>query len=126
MKEDIAKAWIDRLESGELKQGRGSLLTIYRNEEGEIIDCEYCGMGVLCQLAVEAGVTVMSRNGSFGVTLEKSQLPLEVVEWAGMVFPLSRTGRFGNAPLDSVVAMNDSDKSFHEIAEVLRKNWEKL
>lgn len=51
MREDIKERWVDALESGQYKQGYGSL-----NKEGKL-----CCLGVLCEIAVQDGV-VTGRN----------------------------------------------------------------
>lgn len=93
MKEDIKQLWIAALKSGEYKQGKGAL-TIIR-ETGE----EDCCLGVLCKLAVKAGVLgdndvqifegfnvlgEMVTVKSYGPERDYTALPEEVRDWAGL------------------------------------------
>jgi len=48
MKLEVKKLWIEALRSGKYEQGRGAL-----NKDGK-----FCCLGVLCDLAVKAGVEV--------------------------------------------------------------------
>lgn len=77
MNPEIKAAWVAALRSGEYKQGRGQL----RNT-----DDEYCCLGVLCDLAVKAGVTewVFSlESTSYGCGAYEATVvpPPEVREW---------------------------------------------
>lgn len=122
MNPEIKEQWIEALLSGEYKQGKHSLRSF---------DDMFCCLGVLCDLAVKAGVipepeeafdTCYSYLGSC------SALPEAVVEWAGMKNGLKGDraahvgygsyGRHGVLSLD-----NDTGKTFEEIAEIIRKNF---
>jgi hypothetical protein len=84
---EIKKLWTEALESGEYPQGKNRLL----------MNGKYCCLGVLCDLAIKAGVitTGIYDTGDtgddirwFGVSerYDKSvaDLPKAVVQWAGL------------------------------------------
>ena len=120
MKEEIRKRWVQALCSGKFKRGEGSLY----NSDTE----SHCALGVLCELAVQDGVTERrdSRHGGpsfYGKSGEGSDnvLPPEVVEWAGLESEspiLSfRSEGFGDTEFWSVSEMNDLGASYEYIAE---------
>lgn len=112
MKKEIADKWVTALRSGEYEQGIGKL-----NKDGK-----FCCLGVLCELAVKDDV-VLPITDSWDLTTydgEAAWLPNSVVNWSGMK---DDNGMFGD---DSLVHMNDSGKSFEEIAEVIEKNYQDL
>lgn len=86
MKPEIAELLATTLESDRFKQGSGNLCSI--TPSGLLC---YCCLGVLCELAIEAGVplrkTVYSMNVAYedacGISSAK-HLPPEVIRWAGM------------------------------------------
>lgn len=84
MNETIKTLWTTALRSGKYLQGRGYLKTV---EHGET---RLCCLGVLCELAIEAGVTIKvdtERLGEVKITTfngEELMPPKEVMEWAGL------------------------------------------
>ena len=81
MKTEIKNQWLAALRSGEYVQGKNAL--------GLKVDdtVEYCCLGVLCDLAVQAGVIPapeIHRNSAleYGFADERYTLPLEVRDWA--------------------------------------------
>jgi hypothetical protein len=125
---DVRKAWTEALDSGNYKQG-----TIFLRQSGTFGE-EFCCFGVLCDLAVKAGVipeplTVASDDAdapSFTKTAyqygpERTQnfhLPDPVKEWAG--FGTER-GQFFVADLEE---LNDTGKSFKQIAKIISEERE--
>ena len=117
MKSDIAALWIDALRSGLYAQGDGRLTTIMPSG-----DKEYCCLGVLCELAVEAGVIDSVDDDvrvGYGPYMAEYLPPTEVVEWAGLH---SEDGEFSFADengfqSNSLVSMNDNQyENFSAIA----------
>ena len=53
MNEDVKKKWVEALRSGKYVQGKGAL-RCEESQEGP----KHCCLGVLCELAVDAGVTM--------------------------------------------------------------------
>jgi len=79
--QEIKAQWVAALRSGEYEQGQGAL-----NSDGK-----FCCLGVLCELAVNAGVTTRAYNdngetvwASCGPFLETQILPYAVQQWAAL------------------------------------------
>jgi hypothetical protein len=114
---EVRDEWVRRLRSGEYTQG---LLTLYRSSLNE-----YCCLGVLCEVAREAGVVERSVDGyrvdALGAWYN-GVLPPAVAEWAGLddVDPVIR-----GVPL---VYYNDGhgDVRRHDFTEIARLIEENL
>lgn len=113
--------WISALRSGRFKQGRGALKVV---QDGV---AEHCCLGVLCELAVEAGVKV-DVKGPFGpegyVLFDESSgtLPNSVRLWAGLgsVDPLLVT----SGVTSTCVQANDRFRAgFEQIADGLERYY---
>ena len=79
----VKAQWVTALRSGEYKQGRGTLHSI--EPDGSGMPDTYCCLGVLCELAVKAGVIPPSvpqgsRSAYDGMT---GILSASVQSWAG-------------------------------------------
>jgi len=85
MNPTIKARWITALRSGKYIQGRGALTTVTKNEKRKRRDC--C-LGVLCDLAVRAGVIPAPVPELLSEKLRydnrKDILPSSVVQWAGL------------------------------------------
>jgi hypothetical protein len=103
---EVKQQWLDALRSGEYEQTRGRLrrgMPLDPEDLDDGYNAGYCCLGVLCDLAVKAGVTQLheerpfegsdyenERNYvsySYGVSesrKDSSVLPPEVVKWAGL------------------------------------------
>ena len=111
MKPEIKKLWVEALTSGKYKQGRFGL----RDPENE-----FCCLGVLCDLhfSVEGngvdgwGEVLGGEIGYLGAYCFPSP---EVKEWAGLPEYNPEVGE------DSVAALNDTGKSFEEIAKLIEE-----
>jgi hypothetical protein len=109
VKPDIKSRWTAALRSGRFKQGTGFLRT--NNEK-------YCCLGVLCQLAVEAGVDVKVTTPEFGPKRytydgRVGLLPTSVQKWAGLDTGGPRAG------VESLTNLNDFGVDFGRIAELI-------
>lgn len=106
------KLWVEALRSGKYKQA----VSVLRSGD------RFCCLGVACELAVDAGVAERSGDGysdSYGS--EVGKLPVEVVFWLGL-----KTS-YGEIPgRKSLIAMNDSGRSFSEIADIIESEPEGL
>lgn len=133
MKKEVADLWIAALESGEYAQAIG---TLQQTEDTRLGDKVYpkgfCCLGVLCEVAIKNGFHVekMSEGGLKKVAYDGAYdyLPNTVREWAGMK---STSGEFSiedDPDRDSaeLIDLNDNGKTFKEIAQIIRDNWEKL
>lgn len=126
MKQEIRDEWVKRLRSGDYEQGLGYLR---HGEEGEA--STYCCLGVLCEIAVEAGVIPPARTGTegheedvwlYGNENERDDtgLPHSVRMWAGVT---SASGLVIDGPVSNLVVANDSEHmSFAEIADIIEKH----
>ena len=90
---------------------------------------QHCCLGVLCQIAVEAGAVPAPtefRDGNLGIVLSwegaKDILPDSVKAWAGL---RSNTGQRSGGEL-SLAMLNDGGMPFVRIAEIIEKEWHTL
>lgn len=126
MNRDIAKLWIDALQSGDYRQTTGALCRTAKDGTKS-----YCCLGVLCELYqqhADVSLDVDTREDSAtGTTLKLYNrlddfLPQPVRVWAGMK---TNDGEFGYPdPVyrhDNLVAINDDDADFDEMAELIKE-----
>lgn len=106
MKQEIADRWVEALRSGKYKQEQGALR--FGNK--------FCCLGVLCDISKRDGWVINSYLG------QTSHLPYEVQAWADLD---SDDGRIPSQA-GTLAYLNDSGKSFVEIADVIEKHWEEL
>lgn len=136
----IKEAWVDNLLSDRFKQGTGRLRYFSVADE----QYEHCCLGVLCEMAVEAGIVRRAdepdEDGSFAYIAvdnisdtDAEILPEAVVKWAGL--DKKRPGlelryeEIGEEPgvpemaftLRDLDELNDNGFTFEQIA-VLIKN----
>lgn len=83
MKENVKQSWVAALRSGDYRQGRQRLRTVTGD------DVQFCCLGVLCELAIEAGI--VRRDGHYGYhavddenDVASGSLPDAVVRWADL------------------------------------------
>lgn len=108
--------WLEALRSGEYKQGTGYL------RRGD----KFCCLGVLCNLAVEAGAPKVEedllpdKNVSTYSGAE-SVLPSSVMEWAGLKDsdPTLVVGSGGASDYRPVSDFNDGGATFNMIADLI-------
>ncbi len=104
MNQEVKNRWIEALRSGEYKQGMAKLRTI---------DDRFCCLGVLCDIS---NISTWINNGIFhsyaygGLAFEI--LPIIVGEWADL----------DEGSQQILMRLNDSGKSFIEIADYIEKN----
>lgn len=126
MNSDVKELWIAALTSGEYEQGQRALCRI--GMDGQKY---WCCLGVLCDLAIKAGVDVslgretVNNPTSFAlsgkmniVTFDQDSgyPPPKVVDWAG----LNSVNPSVDESFDTLASMNDSGNSFSEIADTIR------
>ncbi len=111
-----AKKWIKALRSGKYKQGKQ---TLKRNDE-------FCCLGVACEIfkdeldlhieeaKTDRGDVIIYYNNKAG------SLPNEVRKHIGLRYSAGATD---NLSLRHLSSMNDSGKTFDEIADHLEANW---
>ena len=121
MRKDIKDEWVRRLRSGDYEQGTDYL------RFGD----KYCCLGVLCDMAVEAGVIEetygsLEKVSSFGRDVgdrQTQRLPISVAQWSGLMGTPAVTQECaeirvyaGNMDL---MEFNDNGTSFEEIATAI-------
>jgi len=121
MKKEIADIWVKALRSDDYKQVQGYLTKREGNTNS------FCCLGVLCdimqkqtkELKVETMYDHYKYNG------HGSNLPVEVRKWSGMT---SSDGGFtSNVDLEeTLMTLNDTGKTFKEIADLIEKYYEQL
>lgn len=135
MNPDVKDQWVTALESGEYKQATRVL-------HNEVAD-SFCCLGVLCDLAVKAGVEIevktldhatidMKYDGTLGYNVPvrgaatmygdaSTVLPPQVQHWAGLG---SDTADFDNGDhFDSLTRVNDDGGSFTDIATIIKERF---
>lgn len=128
MNQTVRKLWTDALRSKKYKQGKGRLTYTEHHRKTR----KNCCLGVLCDLAVKEGVipkpvardTLAAGEVKFayGATGAICNLPIEVVEWAGLstsdpfVWYTNDSDGNNNSPLSCV---NDAGVKFGEIADLI-------
>lgn len=142
MKADVLDEVVRRLRSGEYAQGSG-YLRVNDPEKGD----EYCCLGIICEMAAEAGVVERVEPGGrhrkafqYHAPGESrthaSYLPPAVIEWAGMVSDVERRhddeyhyeeqGSFGEDHYQSLAYMNDNGAPFADIATFMENSVERV
>lgn len=122
MNVEIRNQWADALESGEYQQGKNMLTRVdgYGNEKN-------CCLGVLCDLAVKAGVIHRTKvdGGTvyYGVNSDEeaaSYPPQSVIEWAGL--PACNPAFVVDGEPNDAGNLNDRSNNFTfpEIAHLVR------
>jgi hypothetical protein len=111
---EVVEAWVKALRSRSFKQGRGALHTRGTHDT----KAQYCCLGILCNLAVKAGIVdaqlTNSGNYAYNGSINTGVLPLRVKKWAGISH---YNGSYGAGSL-----INDNDikgKTFKEIAAII-------
>ena len=123
MNEEVKKLWVDALRSGEYGQTKGVL---HRTEEvrDDDLPVGYCCLGVLCDVAIKAGVQVRVdvdiEHGNAHYDGDWMALPESVKNWAGLKVS-SPAVPFGHEDcLESLAELNDeAGLNFDEIADLI-------
>lgn len=112
----VAQAWVKALRSGKVEQAHGRL---------GMDDGSRCCLGVLCDLAVEAGIIKDFASDS-------NFLPGPVVDWAGLITRKAQYGKETEEPSDRLALWKDNDgvgttkKTFSEISAIIESQPEGL
>lgn len=147
--QDVIRRWVDALRSGKYKQGEGALVTVEFPEDGGERKEYHCCLGVLCELAAEAGVatrsesSVKAHGGWVTFNGETGMPDYKVMEWAGVsqwmvdspepqrgqqIIPDCDCGVCKNIPVgrqrSGLSALNDNHGTpFNVIADLVEKEW---
>lgn len=117
MNQDVKAQWLTALRSGQYHQGRG-----YLNHAGK-----YCCLGVLCELAVRAGVIRKMKTDdestiAYGHEENEGLPPREVAEWSGLSqFSCNPMVTEANGERSCVSTLNDRGRTFAEIADLIEE-----
>ena len=110
----IKEQWLHALRSDKFKQGRD-----YLHKDGR-----HCCLGVLCELAVDAGVIdafkAEGRPTMYGEYGETS-LPPEVQLWAGLREDIPSVSVEIEGEQQHLASLNDNGWTFKEIADIIEK-----
>lgn len=124
MNPEVRAQWAAAIRSGEYKQGRGNLNYLPRTGERR-----FCCLGVLCELAAEAGIVTRTEDSEFMYTeyinpadhtdSSETSLPKAVQVWAGLDSDDPKlflpTGTYFGTCSD----VNDNNVPFSEIADLI-------
>ncbi len=102
---EIKNLWVAALRSDDYVQGRLALCK----------DNKFCCLGVLCELAAEAGICSKEEKQSYVLyDGDRSLLPRSVRDWAGLatISPDAPDGK-------KLVSLNDEGTPFREIADLI-------
>jgi hypothetical protein len=117
MKAEVKVQWIAALRGGEYKQGQNYLTRGDR----------HCCLGVLCQLAVKAGVPV-EVQGETALSYDGGlySLPLSVADWAGLDGDTSPIVPFAGVEYE-LASLNDgfygsAPMTFEQIADLIEEH----
>lgn len=116
MNEEIKVRWVEALESGRFVQAKGSL----RKKLGSG-GYGHCCLGVLCELALEAGLLVRGRRETYVSRAADGEvasivLPRVVMEWAG----LEQCNPYVSENT-TLADLNDRGESFRYIAREIKE-----
>lgn len=117
MDKKIKKKWVNALLSEEYNQGKNTLHDTNKDT--------FCCLGVLCDLAVKDGLDISVQTMTTGNTKygkATNYLPPEVQEWAGLGSENPTVAIDSTGGRDSLANLNDRDKSFDEIAQLIKEN----
>lgn len=114
MNQEVKQKWLEALRSGRYQQGKEFLAK----------DNKFCCLGVLCELAVSAGVITAYQfdesTRSYGDGMERAikTLPDKVQEWADLSSPNPIISYRG---LISLAGLNDTGEAFETIANIIEQ-----
>lgn len=126
MNRDVGRAWVAALRSGEFTQGRHALAT--RLPGGSDVSADapprygHCCLGVLCELALRAGVPLRVESHGDRLTYdgEINYVPEAVMSWAGLA---SHDPSVADDATDDGLTLSDVndrlDSTFYQIADVI-------
>ena len=114
MNQEIKKAWVAALRSGDYQQGVGLL---HYKKDGQD---KYCCLGVLCELAVGGGVIPAGQLNADGQYQYNNSLYMPssiVLDWAG----LQSDDVIIHQINDTLANHNDAGRTFLEIATAIEE-----
>lgn len=119
MKKKIAEKWVAALRSGEYKQGTKYL------RSGD----KFCCLGVLCDLAVKENIITDPVKKAINNSIyeydhsDAGIASYSVREWSGL---RDCMGMYDHSNPMGLAELNDSGKTFAEIADIIEKHYKEL
>lgn len=116
-----ARKWIAALRSGEYRQGRGLLCSLFDGEK-------YCCLGVACELYRQENPGYTTEDSSararrtYGINRNAIVLPPEVASWLGLNNSLGSHIYGRNAKLDLINANDTQCLTFPQIADLIESH----
>jgi hypothetical protein len=109
MKPEVKAEWVKALRSGEYRQGTHALRSLTD---------KFCCLGVLCELAVKAGVTQapVPSGPSYEYEGAYAVPPASTQEWSGLIDQGP-----GSGAVSELIGANDRGKTFAEIADMIEE-----
>lgn len=109
MKKDIKDKWIAALRSGKYEQGQNNLRSV---------DDKFCCLGVLCDIIDNSKWETFEKANS-----AKKQYPYTYNGYSGVLsYEMTKELKFKNTETKTLIIMNDSGKTFAEIADYIEAN----
>ncbi len=130
MKPEIAELWAKTLESGKYTQTTGKLNRLVDHDK---TPAGLCCLGVLCELAIEAGVEMRVRDEALAdspnmawryYAENNNTLPAVVRIWSGMTS--DDGGLHYDGETTTLAILNDKGTPFTEIAKIIRQKAPEL
>jgi hypothetical protein len=121
----VRELWVVALLSGRFRQGVGKLTAVVDRSDGSTAEF-HCCLGVLCELAVEAGVQVTVRDdGEPGHQLrsydgQRNFPPRSVLEWAGLL-ERNPSVRYDDRVVTLGLLNDEAGASFELIAQLVEE-----
>ena len=129
MDREIGTRWADALESGRFKKGKATLHRL-AGKAADIGNDEFCCLGVLCLLGMEAGIELEAkvREGAHARVAYDGNavsLPSRIRDWAGMKnsyggIPWNREG------LEDLTTLNDRNDTWGPVVAAIRRHMADL
>jgi hypothetical protein len=135
MKQEIKEKWVAALRSGEYEQTTAALhrLAPSGDPDSQRPQPGYCCLGVLCDLALKAGVITSRVQGALEVydVEDDATLPRSVAEWADFQLAVPNFdyayrigGYFDDQGVShALTELNDGGMSFAEIADIIERQF---
>jgi hypothetical protein len=116
------RAWVQALRSGEYKQTKGVLAKL---DEETREPLGFCCLGVACDLAVKAGLSITVNEDGFVRRFDGSigSLPPSVQQWLGVT---DQSPYWNPDDGGSLAEQNDDGATFAEIADFIEQHADSL
>lgn len=127
MNAEIKSQWVDALRSGKYTQGENALRETVNGKTA------HCCLGVLCELALESGLTVRIEEDVVDLVTSQDRftsfdgdaayLPESVQRWSDISTSNGQFFKEDESRAVTLSALNDTGYSFTEIADLIEKHF---